>query len=171
MRLFRPVIPSHTDCSLPLACHSTCDPKLLDSLLHCVFSFTRSPALRGIKEAGQFGGSMRICFCVFLCGASLAFLANAQTVDTAILGVISDSGGGAVSGATVNIIQPATGLRHSTKTAANGSYEVRYLVPGQYVLEVQMQGFRTARKTGLIFRSANRQRSIFRCRWEKCNKP
>ena len=92
---------------------------------------------------------MRTCFCVFLCGASLAFLANAQTVDTAILGIVTDSGGGAVSGATVNIIQPATGLRHSTKTAADGSYEVRYLVPGQYVLEVQSQGFRTARKTGI----------------------
>ena len=86
------------------------------------------------------------CFYVELRWRSLRML---ETVDTAILGVISDSGGGAVSGATVNIIQPATGLRHSTKTAANGSYEVRYLVPGQYVLEVQMQGFRTARKTGI----------------------
>jgi len=92
---------------------------------------------------------MRSCLFLFLCVASVAFFANAQTVDTAILGVITDSAGGAVPGATVNIIQPATGLHHTTKTAADGSYEVRYLVPGQYVLEVQAQGFRTARRAGI----------------------
>ena len=43
--------------------------------------------------------------------ASVLYI-NAQTVDTAILGTVLDPAGAPVSGATVTILQPTTGLSH-----------------------------------------------------------
>ena len=46
--------------------------------------------------------------------ASITFfaaLAAAQTLDTGILGVVTDPGGAVVTSATVTITQPATGFR------------------------------------------------------------
>ena len=66
----------------------------------------------------------------------LLFLAistlSAQTIDTGILGTVTDSTGAVVAGAPVTIFQPATGLARTVATNAEGSYEVRYLMPGEY---------------------------------------
>src|SRR5262249_29598865 len=65
-----------------------------------------------------------------------AFCLPAQTLDTGVLGTITDPTGAVVAGAAVNITQTATGVRRTTQTAADGKYEVRYLVPGEYSIEV-----------------------------------
>ena len=59
-----------------------------------------------------------------------------QTLDTGILGTTTDPSGAVVAGAVVSITQTATGVRRTTQTAADGKYEVRYLVPGEYSIEV-----------------------------------
>src|SRR4029434_4617199 len=83
----------------------------------------------------------------------------AQTLDTGILGKVTDAPGSVIPGATVTITQPATGFTHSVlpgaplpithpatgftrsvTTTGDGAYEVRYLQPGEYTLEVRMQG-------------------------------
>lgn len=69
----------------------------------------------------------------------------AQTIDTAILGIVSDSSGAVVAGAAVTITQTATGIKRVAQTNSEGSYEVRYLVPGEYTVEVRAGGFRLAR--------------------------
>lgn len=82
--------------------------------------------------------------------ASLITLAiQGQTVDTAILGTVKDAGGASVPNAQIVISQPATGLSRSIQSGPEGTFEVRYLVPGDYVVEVQAQGFRTERRTGI----------------------
>jgi hypothetical protein len=68
----------------------------------------------------------------------------AQTLDTAILGNVTDPSGAAVSGAAVTISQTGTGIKRTTQTASDGKYEIRYLVPGEYSVEVQAPGFRAA---------------------------
>jgi outer membrane receptor protein involved in Fe transport len=68
-----------------------------------------------------------------------------QTLDTGILGNIADPSGAIIAGAAVAITQTATGVRRETQSAADGKYEVRYLVPGEYSVEVRAQGFRAAR--------------------------
>ena len=73
----------------------------------------------------------------------------AQTVDTAILGSVVDSAGGAVSNATVTLTRLATGLSKVDTTKADGTYEFRYLLPGQYVVEVRSSGFNPERRTGI----------------------
>jgi hypothetical protein len=69
----------------------------------------------------------------------------AQTLDTGILGTVTDPGGAAISDVTITINNPATGLSRTVKTAPDGKYEVRYLVPGPYTIEAQATGFRTER--------------------------
>ena len=62
-------------------------------------------------------------------GIVFAALGVAQTLDTGILGTVTDPGGALVASATVMITLPATGLTRSVITGPEGSYEVRYLTP------------------------------------------
>jgi hypothetical protein len=55
----------------------------------------------------------------------------AQSLDTGILGTVTDSTGAVVTGASVTITQPATGFTRTVETSAEGAYEVRYLRPGE----------------------------------------
>jgi hypothetical protein len=45
---------------------------------------------------------------------------RAQTVDTAIIGTVTDNSGAVISGATVTITSVATGIAKSAVTAATG---------------------------------------------------
>ncbi|MFZ0595113.1 MAG: carboxypeptidase regulatory-like domain-containing protein, partial [Bryobacteraceae bacterium] len=82
------------------------------------------------------------CFVFALCS-------KAQTVDTAILGIVTDSGQAVIPNATVTVTEPSTGLSRTVKTSPEGSYELRYLVPGEYTIEVKAEGFRAERRTGI----------------------
>ncbi len=73
----------------------------------------------------------------------------AQTLDTGILGAVTDPGGAVIADATVIIRNPATALARTVKTARDGKYEVRYLVPGQYSVEAQAPGFRSERTNSI----------------------
>ena len=91
---------------------------------------------------------MRYCVCFVLAVVACVSLAQAQTMDTVMLGTVADPRGAQVAGATVTITQPCTGLSHTATTSADGSYEIRYLVPGEYVVEVRANGFRGERRPG-----------------------
>ncbi len=90
-----------------------------------------------------------------------AALTAAQTLDTGILGTVMDPGGAAVTTANVTITQPATGLSRSVTTGGDGSYEVRYLTPGEYTVEVRAQGFKTERHTGIVLQISQLARLDF----------
>jgi outer membrane receptor protein involved in Fe transport len=97
--------------------------------------------------------------------ASLAFLScwtgSGQTLDTAILGVILDPTGSVVAGASVTISQPATGFTRVVTASQEGKYEVRYLLPGEYTVEVKASGFRAERQTGIVLQLAQQARIDF----------
>ena len=92
--------------------------------------------------------------------ASVLYI-NAQTVDTAILGTVLDPAGAPVSGATVTILQPTTGFSHGSVTSQEGTYEARYLVPGEYVVETGPAGFRRERRTGIVIQLGQQARIDF----------
>src|SRR5256886_15613082 len=81
---------------------------------------------------------------LFLVAFSIACVlaVQAQTVDTAILGTVVDPAGAPVAGATVTILLPTTGLSRVVTTSPAGTYEARYLIPGEYVVETGPPGFR-----------------------------
>src|SRR5688500_7347554 len=100
------------------------------------------------KERGREYRS-KICLGLCCCVIGAARLV-AQSADTAILGTVMDPGGAVIADATVIARQPETGVSRETKSSAEGLYEIRYLGPGQYVLEIRATGFRTERRTGIV---------------------
>lgn len=70
--------------------------------------------------------------------------AAAQTrLDGAIVGQITDAQGLPVPGATVTVSGPALIQPSVVTTAADGRYRATRLPPGKYILQVQLDGFRT----------------------------
>jgi hypothetical protein len=59
-------------------------------------------------------------------------------------GVITDSSGASVAGATVRLIDPATSKLYTTVTGEAGSYTLASLPPGMYRMEAEKTGFKTA---------------------------
>jgi len=75
------------------------------------------------------------------------FLLNAPNavaqVDRATLsGVVRDTGGGVVPGATVTVTNLATNIESHQVTSETGSYQVVNLVPGRYQVDVELTGFK-----------------------------
>jgi hypothetical protein len=79
------------------------------------------------------------------CSAVLFLLSFAvlmgQTVDTSILGSVTDSSGSVIAGATVVVRADDTGQEKTVTTGSNGQYVVQYLVPGNYTVSVNATGF------------------------------
>ncbi len=73
--------------------------------------------------------------------------ARAQSVDTGILGTVADSTGGLVPGSDVTITNVSTGIVQTVVTGPNGVFEVRYLLPGDYIVQASLSGFRSERTT------------------------
>ena len=87
---------------------------------------------------------------------TLAFFLTLLTVTSAlasitgsISGVVSDSSGAVISGATVTATNAQTGVQTATKTDAKGFYSFPTLQIGTYTVEVQQAGFKTAKQTDI----------------------
>src|SRR5437773_590981 len=70
-----------------------------------------------------------------------------QSADTGVLGIISDASGAVVPGSTVTVTNASTGVLQTVVSGPNGAFEVRYLVPGSYVVQAELPGFRTERRS------------------------
>jgi hypothetical protein len=66
------------------------------------------------------------------------------TATSSITGVVVDSGGGFVPGATVVVKSDSTGAESTTVSGANGAFTVPALNVGSYTVTVSLQGFKTA---------------------------
>jgi hypothetical protein len=85
--------------------------------------------LAAILLAINFGGAARL---------------GAQISVSSLTGSVSDSTGAAIPNATLKITSTATGASRVVGTMASGTYAVADLTPGQYRVEVQAHGFKTA---------------------------
>ena len=68
--------------------------------------------------------------------------AIAQVLYGSITGVVKDSQGAAVPGATVTIVNKETNLTRDTVTNAEGAYNLINVPPGAYDVKISLQGFR-----------------------------
>src|SRR5687768_14645208 len=84
---------------------------------------------------------LALCLCAI--GVPSAW---AQSVDTGVLGTVTDVTGSVVPGAQITVTGAATGVAQTTVSGHDGGFEIRYLVPGNYIVETNMQGFRTERR-------------------------
>src|SRR4051812_26225691 len=76
---------------------------------------------------------------------------QAQRADRAIIsGVVTDSTGASVPGATVKVRDEGTGVETSLITNAAGAYTTPPLVLGTYSVTVDHAGFKTANSSGIL---------------------
>jgi len=74
----------------------------------------------------------------------------AQIDAGAILGTVSDSSGGRISGATVTLTNEGTNASVSTTTGDDGGYKFTPVKIGTYKVTVTIQGFQTTTQHGLV---------------------
>ena len=79
----------------------------------------------------------------------LAAPAHAQIGGGAISGRVADDSGGVLPGASVTATSLDTGVTRSTVTSSAGIYTVGGLRPGTYRVDVELSGFRPARRDGV----------------------
>ncbi len=83
--------------------------------------------------------------CIFLCSLAVFSVASpeadAQESRGTLQGRVVDTSGAAVPGATVEVLNLATGVVSPTMTNEQGSYRVALLNPGNYRVTVSLTGF------------------------------
>ena len=63
---------------------------------------------------------------------TISTLALSQTATTSIRGTVSDPKGAVIPGATVTIVNPATGVKRNTTSGPDGAYQILQITPGSY---------------------------------------
>ena len=83
--------------------------------------------------------------------------AVAQITSGSVAGVIKDTQGGAVPGATVELISERRGTRLAPVVTGNtGDFSFQNVVADTYTVEVTMSGFKTFRRTGVAVSAGDR---------------
>jgi outer membrane receptor protein involved in Fe transport len=94
---------------------------------------------------------MRKCL---LCAAALAaFLlggGSASAQNATVEGIVRDASGAVLPGATVTAKNEETGLTRTAVADGVGQYHVRALPPGRYTLVVELSGFTTEARQGVV---------------------
>jgi hypothetical protein len=79
-----------------------------------------------------------------------AVSASAQPTTGTVLGKVLDEQGAVIPGATVSATNPATGFNRSAVSDAEGIYRLSALPVGQYDLLVELSGFASVARKGLV---------------------
>src|SRR5690348_2215455 len=82
-----------------------------------------------------------LTFCLLLCLA--AVIGYAQAPVGTITGTVTDATGAVVPGATITVTNKATSVARALTANAEGLFSAPALVPGDYEVRAEMQGFRT----------------------------
>jgi len=82
--------------------------------------------------------------CLFALSPSALYSQTAGTV----VGLVTDSSGGAVAGATITLTDEATSTPRTTTSNEAGRYIFANVNPGTYDIKVTMKGFRQSAVTG-----------------------
>ena len=79
-----------------------------------------------------------------------------------VTGIVTDSAGAVVPGAKVSAVNEQTGVSTTARTLDTGSYLINFLIPGQYTVEIEAQGFGRTLERG-VEAMAERLALIFHC--------
>jgi len=98
--------------------------------------------------------SRTLGWCVWCCAVLfvlvlMAWPVLAQLPTGTILGVVKDSSGGTVAGASVTVTNADTGVTRTGTTGDDGAYRFPALAVGNYQVQVMKDGFQTAQRKGL----------------------
>ena len=100
-----------------------------------------------VKRSGALTGLIAAAATLLL---TVAVTATAQQNTGTILGVVKDSSGAVVPGASITILNEEMGLSRTVTTAEDGAFRAPALPVGRYTLRVELAGFRTQARRGLM---------------------
>jgi len=86
---------------------------------------------------------LAVCTLLIAVGIAPVLLAQTTISTGSIVGTVTDPSGAVVSGAKVTITSKATGQVITTTTTSTGTYASGALSPGDYLLRIEAQGFKT----------------------------
>ena len=97
---------------------------------------------------------VRSGFCLLTIGFVLAIglaavPATAQILYGTVVGVVRDSSGAFIPGATVTIVNRENNLTRESTTNAEGAYSIINVLPGPYDVKVTLQGFRDVARNNI----------------------
>ena len=93
----------------------------------------------------------------FLLTMSLALSAAfGQEFRATLAGRVTDAGGAAVAGASIRVKNTGTGESAATTSGEDGSYQVSFLTPGDYVVTIEKAGFNRSIREGVHLDVAQR---------------
>src|ERR1700676_456025 len=110
-------------------------------------------------RADRAGGGMARtrCFGLAICCFTLMAIGLfAQTNVGSIFGHVSDQSSGAIQGAAVILLNPATNEKISVTTNENGDYVFNSVRPATYSLSAAITGFKTSVREGIILQVAEK---------------
>ena len=80
----------------------------------------------------------------------LAVLAIGQTFVGGVRGIVQDSTGAMIAGATVTLRNEATGNSRSATSNASGEYDFAQVPPATYTVTAEMSGFKKLERPGVV---------------------
>ena len=95
---------------------------------------------------------LRAIFFILCLIGGMVFVPSASAqlaLETALVGAVTDSGGGVLPGATVVAVNTGTKDTYEATTNAQGQYNIQFVRPGRYDISVSLPGFQTYRTTGV----------------------
>ena len=101
---------------------------------------------------------MRLIAVVVLLALFSAGLAAAQVATGSIVGTVTDSSGQVAPGAQVTIREINRNTTTTLVTDGSGIYTAPFLVPGTYEVRVEIQGFKTWTRPGIVLQVTDRVR-------------
>jgi len=107
-----------------------------------------------MKPGVSFSASWRIPAAVFALAAGLSFLCCAPLFSQGsagrIVGTVTDSNGGVVSGASVTVLDVDRGTSRPLTTDESGAYNAPNLLPGNYKVRVEFKGFKATERQNVV---------------------
>jgi hypothetical protein len=85
----------------------------------------------------------------------------AQTPTGTIQGTVADPSGAAVTGATATITSNATGISKQLTSDSSGRFQLPFVAPGTYKVNVEAQGFRPAQQEDVLVEVSQTRSLIF----------
>jgi hypothetical protein len=109
---------------------------------------TRQSGIRGVCSTKK-SFVLAACFSALLLLLSAVSSFSQSTSTGTILGVVKDSSGGVVAGATVTVLNTDISQTRTAVTGDDGAFRVPALLTGHYSVKVEKDGFKTETRNGL----------------------
>src|SRR5262249_37174236 len=106
-------------------------------------------------------GSIWACLAVVVCVALDAPPARAQVAAGEITGLVRDQARTAIPGVSVTVTNVRTNSPRVAVTTEDGVYTAASLAPGEYRIDVDLQGFKPVRREGVRLATGEKARIDF----------